>query len=135
MSDDDYRIEEDSLGEVKVPGDAYWGAQTQRAVENFPISGLTFQRRFVRALGVVKKAAAKANLELDLLEEEKGQAIIEATDEVIVGNHDPQFPVDVFQTGSGTSSNMNANEVIANRATEIYGGDLGSRKSRLPGWR
>jgi len=128
MSDDDYRIEEDSLGEVKVPGDAYWGAQTQRAVENFPISGLTFQRRFVRALGVVKKAAAKANLELDLLDEEKGQAIIEAADEVIVGNHDPQFPVDVFQTGSGTSSNMNANEVIANRATEIYGGDLGSRE-------
>ena len=128
MSDDDYRIEEDSLGEVKVPGDAYWGAQTQRAVENFPISGLTFQRRFVRALGVVKKAATKANLELDLLDEEKGQAIIEAADEVIVGNHDPQFPVDVFQTGSGTSSNMNANEVIANRATEICGGDLGSRE-------
>ncbi|WP_254837783.1 class II fumarate hydratase [Natronomonas marina] len=126
--DEDYRVERDSLGEMKVPEDAYWGAQTQRAVENFPISGLTFQRRFVRALGIVKKAAAKANLELDLVPEEKGEAIIEAADEVIVGTHDDQFPVDVFQTGSGTSSNMNANEVIANRATEIYGGEVGSRE-------
>jgi len=124
----DYRTESDSLGEMKVPADAYWGAQTQRAVENFPISGLTFGRRFIRALGVVKKAAAKANLELGLLDEETGEAIIEAADEVIAGAHDEQFPVDVFQTGSGTSSNMNANEVIANRATEIYGGEIGSRE-------
>ncbi|PSQ17871.1 aspartate ammonia-lyase [Halobacteriales archaeon QS_8_69_73] len=128
MSDDDYRVEEDSLGEMRVPADAYWGAQTQRAVENFPVSGLTFQRRFVRALGVVKKAAAEANHELGLLPEETGQAIIEAADEVIAGHHDDQFPVDVFQTGSGTSSNMNANEVIANRATELVGGELGSRE-------
>ncbi|NHN48524.1 class II fumarate hydratase [Halostella sp. JP-L12] len=125
---DDYRTERDSLGEMRVPADAYWGAQTQRAVENFPISGLTFGRRFVRALGVVKKAAAKANLDLDLIPEDKGEAIVEAADEVIAGEHDEQFPVDVFQTGSGTSTNMNANEVIANRATEIYGGEVGTRE-------
>ena len=130
MTDDeqDYRTERDSLGEMKVPEGAYWGAQTQRALENFPISGITFGRRFVRALGIVKKAAARANRELDLLEEEKAEAIIEAADEVIAGNHDEHFPVDVFQTGSGTSSNMNANEVIANRATEIYGGEVGTRE-------
>ena len=129
MSDDpEFRTERDSLGEMQVPADAYWGAQTQRAVENFPISGLTFQRRFIRALGIVKKAAAKANEELDLLDSEKADAIVEAADEVIVGDHDSQFPVDVFQTGSGTSSNMNANEVIANRATEIFGGEIGTRE-------
>ena len=128
MSDDDYRTERDSLGEMRVPADAYWGAQTQRAVENFPISGLTFGRRFVRALGVVKKAAARANLDLDLVPEDKGEAIVEAADEVIAGEHDDQFPVDVFQTGSGTSTNMNANEVIANRATEVYGGEVGTRE-------
>ncbi len=128
MTDDDYRTERDSLGEMSVPADAYWGAQTQRAVENFPISGITFGRRFVRALGIVKKAAAEANLELGLLDAEKADAVIEAAAEVIAGDHDDQFPVDVFQTGSGTSSNMNANEVIANRATEIYGAELGSRE-------
>ena len=128
MSDDDYRTERDSLGEMRVPADAYWGAQTQRAVENFPISGLTFGRRFVRALGVAKKAAAQANLDLDLIPEDKGEAIVEAADEVIAGEHDDQFPVDVFQTGSGTSTNMNANEVIASRATEIYGGEVGTRE-------
>ncbi|MFB6133453.1 MAG: class II fumarate hydratase [Halanaeroarchaeum sp.] len=127
MADDDFRIEEDSLGEMQVPQDAYWGAQTQRAVENFPISDETFDRRFVRALGIVKKGAAQANRELELIPDEKADAIIEAADEVIRGEHDDQFPVDVFQTGSGTSSNMNANEVIANRATEIVGGELGSR--------
>jgi len=124
---DDYRIEEDSLGEMRVPADAYWGAQTQRAVENFPISGITFGRRFVRALGVVKKGAARANRELGLLEEEVADAIVAAADEVIAGDHDDQFPVDVFQTGSGTSSNMNANEVIANRAAEITGAEVGDR--------
>jgi fumarate hydratase class II len=130
MSDDtgDFRTERDSLGEMRVPADAYWGAQTQRAVENFPVSGITFSRRFVRALGVVKKAAARANLDLGLIPAEKGEAIVEAADEVIAGEHDDQFPVDVFQTGSGTSTNMNANEVIANRATEVYGGDVGSRE-------
>ena len=123
----DYRIERDSLGEVEVPADAYWGAQTQRAVENFPISGLSFGRRFVRALAVVKKAAAKANRDLDLVDDEIADAIVEAADEVIAGEHDDQFPVDVFQTGSGTSSNMNANEVIANRAAEILGKSVGDR--------
>ena len=126
--DADYRIERDSLGEMEVPADAYWGAQTQRAVENFPISGITFGRRFVRALGIVKKAAAEANADLGLLEADKAESIVEAADEVIAGEHDDQFPVDVFQTGSGTSSNMNANEVIANRATEIYGAELGTRE-------
>jgi fumarate hydratase class II len=125
---DEFRTERDSLGEMQVPADAYWGAQTQRAVENFPISGITFDRRFVRALGVVKKAAAQANLDLGKLDDETAEAIVEAADEVIAGEHDDQFPVDVFQTGSGTSSNMNANEVIANRAAEILGGDVGDRQ-------
>jgi len=123
----DYRTESDSLGEVQVPTDAYWGAQTQRAVENFPISGITFGRRFVRALGVVKKGAAQANRDLGLVDENIADAIVEAADEVIAGDHDDQFPVDVFQTGSGTSSNMNANEVIANRAAEIMGEEIGDR--------
>ena len=124
---DDYRIERDSLGEIEVPADAYWGAQTQRAVANFPISGITFSRRFVRALGVVKKAAARANRELGLIDERQADAIVDAADEVIAGDHDDQFPVDVFQTGSGTSSNMNANEVIANRAAELLGQEIGDR--------
>ena len=125
---EDYRTEEDSLGEMRVPADAYWGAQTQRALANFPVSSLTFGRRFVRALGVVKKAAARANRDLGLLETDTADHIITAADEVIAGNHDDQFPVDVFQTGSGTSTNMNANEVIANRATERAGGAVGSRE-------
>jgi len=124
---DDYRTERDSLGEMQVPADAYWGAQTQRAVENFPISGITFGRRFVRALGVVKKAAAQANRDLGHLDDDVADAVIEAADEVIAGDHDDQFPVDVFQTGSGTSSNMNANEVIANRAAELMGEEIGDR--------
>ncbi|MFT4882766.1 MAG: fumarate hydratase class II [Natronomonas sp.] len=130
MADDEqeYRTEQDSLGEMQVPAEAYWGAQTQRAIGNFPVSGLTFQRRFIRALGIVKKAAAQANVELGLIPEDKADAIIEAADEVIAGQHDEHFPVDIFQTGSGTSSNMNANEVIANRATEIYGGEVGTRE-------
>jgi fumarate hydratase class II len=127
MSDDDVRVERDSLGEVEVPSDAYWGAQTQRAVENFPISGLTFGRRFVRALGIVKKAAAAANRDLGLLDEAVAGAVVDAADEVIAGEFDDQFPVDVFQTGSGTSSNMNANEVIANRAAELLGESIGDR--------
>ncbi|MFB6121423.1 MAG: lyase family protein, partial [Halobacteriaceae archaeon] len=124
---EDYRIEQDSLGEMEVPSDAYWGAQTQRAVENFPISDRRFGRRFVRALGVVKKAAAQANRDLGTVDEETADAIVAAADEVIAGDHDDQFPVDVFQTGSGTSTNMNANEVIANRASEILGEEIGSR--------
>ncbi|MBX0321512.1 class II fumarate hydratase [Halomicroarcula sp. F13] len=125
---DEFRTERDSLGEMEVPADAYWGAQTQRAIQNFPISDVTFGRRFVRALGIVKKAAAQANRDLEMIPEDKAECIIEAADEVIAGDHDDQFPVDVFQTGSGTSSNMNANEVISNRATELYGGEIGTRE-------
>jgi len=124
--DQEYRTESDSLGEMEVPAEAYWGAQTQRAVENFPVSGFTFGRRFVRALGIVKKAAAEANRDLELIEEETADAIVDATEEVINGEHDSQFPVDIFQTGSGTSTNMNANEVIANRASELMGEEIGS---------
>ena len=124
---EEFRTEQDSLGEMQVPADAYWGAQTQRALENFPISGVTFGRRFVRALGVVKKAAALANRDLEVIEEDVAKAIVDAADEVIAGDHDDQFPVDIFQTGSGTSSNMNANEVIANRAAEIMGAEIGDR--------
>ena len=112
MANDDFRIERDSLGELKVPGDALWGAQTQRAVDNFPISNLRMPRDFIRALGLIKWAAATANLELDGLDAKHAAAIQKASLEVADGRHDRQFPVDVFQTGSGTSSNMNANEVI-----------------------
>lgn len=128
MPDDkDYRIEKDSMGEVRVPEESLYGAQTQRAIDNFPVSGLRFGRRFIRALGIVKRAAANANMELDLLDEEKGNAIVEASAEVIEGEHDNEFPVDIFQTGSGTSTNMNANEVIANRASEIIGEGRGTK--------
>ncbi len=119
----EYRIEKDSLGEVKVPTDAYWGAQTQRAIENFPISGIRFPRPFIKALGLIKYAAAKVNRELGYLDEEKAKAIMQAAREVADGKFDDQFPVDIFQTGSGTSTNMNANEVIATRANEILTGD------------
>ena len=111
-----YRTEHDSMGELQVPEHALWGAQTQRAVENFPISGLTMPRQFIRALGLVKQAAAIANRDLGLLEADKAAAIIEAARAVASGEVDEHFPIDVFQTGSGTSSNMNANEVIAHLA-------------------
>lgn len=112
----EFRIEHDSMGEVQVPADAFWGAQTQRAIENFPISGLTMPGPFIRALGLIKQAAAMANLELGLLTEKKAVAIINASRLVASGKADRHFPVDVFQTGSGTSTNMNANEVIAHLA-------------------
>ncbi|MCH8964282.1 MAG: class II fumarate hydratase [Planctomycetes bacterium] len=121
------RFEADSMGEMTIPGDAYWGAQTQRAVENFPISGYRFGRRFVRALGLIKRAAARANLKLDRLDGELGKFIEQAAGEVIEGKLDRHFVLDIFQTGSGTSTNMNANEVIANRAIELAGGKIGSR--------
>ena len=111
-----YRTEKDSMGEIQVPQDARYGAQTQRAVENFPISGLTMPRAFLYGLGLVKQACAEANASLGLLEREKAEAIIEAAQQVAKGQHDAEFPVDVFQTGSGTSTNMNANEVIAHLA-------------------
>jgi len=121
------RVERDSMGEMEVPADAYYGASTQRAVLNFPISGQPFPRRFIRALGMVKRAAAQTNRELGLLPRRRARAIATAAQEVIDGKLDDQFPIDVYQTGSGTSTNTNANEVIANRATEILGGERGSR--------
>ena len=121
VANDDFRIERDSLGELKVPSDAMWGAQTQRAVDNFPISGLRMPRDFIRALGLIKWAAATANLELDGIDAKRAAAIQKASLEVVEGRHDGQFPVDVFQTGSGTSSNMNANEVIAQLASQFAG--------------
>jgi fumarate hydratase class II len=121
-----YRVEKDSLGEVRVPADRLYGAQTQRALENFPISGLRMPRPFIGALGLIKGAAADVNCELGLLAPELAQAIRQAADEVADGKWDDHFLVDVFQSGSGTSTNMNANEVIAHRATQILGGDLSS---------
>jgi fumarate hydratase, class II len=115
--DQDFRIEHDTMGEVRVPAGALWRAQTQRAVENFPISGRGLERAQIRALGLVKAAAARVNGRLGVLKPELAEAIAAAADEVAGGAHDGQFPVDVFQTGSGTSSNMNANEVIATLAT------------------
>lgn len=116
-----HRVERDSMGEVRVPAGALWGAQTQRAVENFPISGLTMPRPFIGALGLVKQAAARANRALRLLDPKVAQAVDTAAGEVASGAHDAQFPIDVFQTGSGTSSNMNANEVIAALAARRLG--------------
>jgi|ERR1700683_1103179 fumarate hydratase class II len=116
-----FRIEHDSMGELKVPADALWGAQTQRAVDNFPKSGLVMPRAFIGALGLVKQAAARANRGLKLLDPKVAEAIDAAAAEVVTGAHDAQFPIDVFQTGSGTSSNMNANEVIAALATRRLG--------------
>jgi fumarate hydratase class II len=123
----EYRVEKDSLGEVKVPASAYYGAQTQRAVENFPISGRRIPRALIRALGLIKLAAARVNMQLGRLEPEIGEAIAAAAAEVVEGRHDRDFVVDIYQTGSGTSTNMNANEIIANRAIEIRGGELGSK--------
>ena len=124
MNDKKYRTEHDSMGELQVPEDALWGAQTQRAVENFPISGLTMPRQFIAALGLVKWAAAGANAELGLLKSDVAVAVQKASLEVADGQYDAHFPIDVFQTGSGTSSNMNANEVIAHLATGKLGSDV-----------
>lgn len=120
----EFRIERDTMGEVRVPATALYRAQTQRAVENFPISGITLERRHIEALARVKKAAARANSELGVLDADIAQAIINAADAVATGEHDAHFPVDIFQTGSGTSSNMNANEVIATLATQALGRDV-----------
>src|SRR5690349_13479581 len=118
MSDGDeqYRIEHDSLGDVRVPRDALWRAQTQRAVENFPISGVPLERAHVQALALVKAAAARANNQLGVLDDEKATAIRDSAAEIIEGQHLDAFPIDTFQTGSGTSSNMNMNEVLASLA-------------------
>ncbi|MCI0869386.1 MAG: class II fumarate hydratase [Chloroflexi bacterium] len=127
-----FRTESDSMGEFQVPAAAYYGANTMRAVVNFPISDLRFPRSFIRALGQIKMAAAQTNAELGLLPEDLKIAITQAAQQVIDGDLDDQFVVDIFQTGSGTSTNMNVNEVISNKAIEILGGTLGSRKPVHP---
>ncbi len=121
------RVEKDSMGEMVVPAGAYWGAQAQRAVENFPISGYRFGRPFIKAMGLIKRAAAEVNRDLGRVDGTLCELIIRAADEVVEGKLDGHFVVDVFQTGSGTSTNMNANEVIGNRAIELAGGTIGSR--------
>ena len=128
----DIRTEEDSMGEVEIPADRLYGAQTERARRNFPISDLRFDRRFLRALGQIKAAAAAVNRELGLLDEERAGAIRRAAADVADGELDDHFVLDVFQTGSGTSTNMNANEVIANRAIQLLGGEVGSREPVHP---
>ena len=129
MKEQAYRIETDSMGEVQVPAAAYYGAQTQRAVQNFPISGLKFPREFIRAMGLIKRAAARVNLELGFLSQEVAEAIVQGAAEAAEGELDEQFPVDIFQTGSGTSTNMNANEVVANRAIELLFQTVGQGSS------
>jgi len=119
------RIERDTMGEMRVPAEALYGAQTARAIENFPISGLTFPRIFIRALGMIKREGARVNVKLGFVDGKRGESIVRAADEVAEGLHDAHFPLDVFQTGSGTSTNMNANEVIANRAMQIFGREGG----------
>ena len=126
------RIEKDSMGPLEVPADAYYGVQTQRAVTNFPISGWPLPPGFIHAMGRIKRAAAKTNLELGLLDKKVSDAIVQAATEVVDGKLDAQFPVDVFQTGSGTSTNMNTNEVIASRANEILGGKRGDKSPVHP---
>jgi fumarate hydratase class II len=122
-----YRVEKDFLGEVKVPNNAYWGAQTQRAIENFPISGIRFPDVFIRSIAYIKLACAKVNYELDILDKNISDAIIQSCSEIIEGKFSDQFPLDIFQTGSGTSTNMNVNEVIATRANEILKGRKDSK--------
>src|SRR5688572_18275564 len=128
------RTESDTMGPVEVPAEALWGAQTQRSTQNFRIGGQRFSREMIRALGVVKKAAARANVdlgELEVLGAKERAALLQACDEVIAGRHDEHFPLVVWQTGSGTQTNMNANEVISNRAIQILGGTLGSKKPKI----
>ena len=132
VSNKGYRIEKDSMGSVKVPKEVYYGAQTQRAVENFPVSGWRFGKEKIYALGLIKFAAAKTNLELGLLGKRIAKPIEQASQEVMKGRWDEQFVVDIFQTGSGTSTNMNANEVIANRANEILGSKRGTYRPIHP---
>ena len=128
MPNDSTRTERDSMGEMQVPADAYYGASTQRAALNFPISGLRFGRPYIRAIGLIKLAAARVNADLGLIDHQIAAAIEKAAREVADGALDAGFVVDIFQTGSGTSTNMNANEVIANRASEILGGERGSKR-------
>ena len=122
------RVEKDTFGPVDVPADRLWGAQTQRSLQHFEISGERMPRGLVRALALVKKAAALVNMDLKVLDEKKGRAIVAAADEVLAGRHDDEFPLVVWQTGSGTQTNMNMNEVLANRASEILGGERGEKR-------
>src|SRR5262245_12888619 len=127
-----YRTEKDAMGEKQVPAHAYYGAQTQRAVENFPISSLRFPRSFLRALGLLKLCAAEVNVAVGLLDPKLGQAIATAAQELADGRLDDHFVVDVFQTGSGTSTHMNANEVLAGRANEVLHGKRGGKEPVHP---
>ncbi len=126
------RIERDTFGEIEVPADHLWGAQTQRSLQHFKIAEDRMPRELVRALAVVKRAAAQVNLDLKVLDEKKGKVVIEAADEVIAGKHPGEFPLAVWQTGSGTQSNMNMNEVLANRASELLGGERGEARKVHP---
>src|ERR671915_2190365 len=128
----DFRIEKDTLGEVRVPADALYGAQTQRAVENFPISGFPPQPDYVWGMVMVKKAAALTNVETGRLDESIGNAIVRAADEALAGDLDQHFVIDPWQAGAGTSHNMNANEVLANRASELLGGARGESRRVHP---
>ena len=126
------RLEKDSMGELEVPSNALYGANTRRAQLNFPISDLKFGRSFIKALGLIKQSAAETNLELNLLDQNIADSIIKSAQEVIDGLHDESFIVDIFQTGSGTSTNMNVNEVISNLAINILGWKIGSREPVHP---
>src|SRR5512144_1538556 len=126
------RVESDSMGEIDVPSNVYWGAQTQRSLKHFNIGFDVMPREVIRALGILKKAAAIVNFDLGKLPEDRMKLIVQAADEVIDGKLDAHFPLRIWQTGSGTQTNMNANEVISNRAIEIAGGEMGSKKPVHP---
>src|SRR6201993_2413639 len=132
MTEKPTRTEKDSMGEMTLPASALHGASTHRAVLNFPVSGYRFSRPFVRALGLIKWAAAQANADLGLLDNHRSALIVKAAKEVVEGKLDDHFPLDIFQTGSGTSTNTNANEVIANRCAQIAGKPIGSREHVHP---
>ena len=128
----EYRVETDSMGEIKVPSDKYYGAQTARSKINFQIGGERMPQELIRAFGILKKSAALVNMSLGTLPKDKGELIVKAADEVIDGKLDEHFPLVIWQTGSGTQTNMNVNEVISNRAIEIAGGELGSKNPVHP---
>ncbi|HJU29397.1 MAG TPA: lyase family protein, partial [Candidatus Binataceae bacterium] len=134
MADDGrkVRVESDSMGKIEVPADHYWGAQTERSLLHFAIGHDIMPRSVIRAIGVLKRAAAEANCELGRLDKDRTDLIVRAGDEVISGKLDTEFPLRIWQTGSGTQTNMNANEVISNRAIEMAGGELGSKKPIHP---
>src|SRR5262249_9831561 len=132
MSEAKTRVERDTFGPIEVPADRLWGAQTQRSLTNFKIRGERMPQALVHALALVKKAAALVNVDLKALDEKKGRAIVAAADEVLAGKHDGEFPLVIWQTGSGTQTNMNVNEVLANRASELLGGERGESRKVHP---